>query len=105
MLIKTTRVLIVRDSKTKTAVCPMLHELPILQALHGVNNILPLEGESEPREIDETVEAERLAKRYGNEVVAAVFGGLAAAVNIAKALKENEAKSEKAKKASKTEAE
>lgn len=98
MLIKTTRVLIVRDSKTKTACCPMLHELPILQAIHGAQNILPIEGESEPREIDESTEAHRLAKRYTDEVVSAVFGGFASEVNIAKALKENEVKS-KAKKA------
>lgn len=86
MFVKTQKVTIVRDTKTKIVCTVPAYELPILAVVHGEENVKKLEEKTAPRELDETVEVDRLVSRYGQEAVQAAYGKLYAS-KIADAMK------------------
>ena len=82
MLIKTVRILCVRDSKTKISATVAEHELPILKLIHGEGNVIEQpDVATRPCEIEPEDEADRLSQKYGQEALFAAYGRLAVLTN------------------------
>lgn len=104
MLIKTVRILCVRDSKTKISATVAEHELPILKLIHGEGNVIEQPDiATRPCEIEPEDEADRLSQKYGQEALFAAYGRLAGqSLKNALAAAEVKTKAAEPKKAAKT---
>ena len=98
MLVATAALMVSRDAMTHVPVTVPAHEVEIMQALHGVENVRVLEQKTEPTEIDPAVEGERLEQKYGQGLIRELFGATAPA-KLAKLAAEHEVKSAKTVKA------
>ena len=96
MLIKTTKVRIIRDEKTQIVTIVPAHEIPILKRVHGESNVYVVNTDTNPRNLDPEEETERLMDRYGEAVVVRTFGELTNE-GVQRALSDNEVKPVKAK--------
>lgn len=63
-----------RDAQTITPTTVPQHELRLLTAIHGKEQIIEQEDDAGHIELDPSTEYERLAKKYGIERVVSTFG-------------------------------
>lgn len=74
MLIATASLLVIRDAMTILPVSVPAHEVDVMKALHGEENVRVLDGKTEPVELDGETEAERLEAKYGPGTLSQAYG-------------------------------
>lgn len=74
MKVKIIAALVILDTMTSVPVEIPAHELPVLQAVHGEEQVQIKESTGEAVDIDEGTEPSRLINKYGQSAVEAAFG-------------------------------
>jgi hypothetical protein len=95
MLVAGVRLMVTRDSMTRLPVTVPAHEVEIMQALHGQENVQVLDEKTGPIGIDPEFEGERLTQKYGRGLITELYGSLAGP-KLAKAAAEHQVKKIKA---------
>lgn len=65
---------VTRDAMTILPAKVPAHEVEIMKAVHGEENVREIEGPADAVEIDPEGEAERLMQKYGREALEAAYG-------------------------------
>jgi hypothetical protein len=63
-----------RDAMTLLPAAVPQHELAVLKAVHGADNVYVQEGEAGSIELDPATEGERLEKKYGDLALVKAYG-------------------------------
>jgi hypothetical protein len=94
--VATVTLMVTRDSMTRLPVTVPAHELEVMQALHGTENVQELDEKPAPVMLDPATEGERLQQKYGRGLIAELYGA-APARKVAAMCKEHEVKAKPAK--------
>lgn len=83
--------MVTRDSMTHVPITVPAHEVEVLMALHGQENVRVLESSPGATEIDPDAEGERLTQKYGEGLIRELFGATAG-MKLAKLAADHEVK-------------
>jgi TPP-dependent indolepyruvate ferredoxin oxidoreductase alpha subunit len=72
--VATVALMVTRDSMTHLHVVVPAHELEVMSALHGQENVRVLDEKTEAVELELTAEGERLEQKYGKGLIRELFG-------------------------------
>lgn len=74
ILVAAVALMVTRDAMTVLPASVPAHELPIMKAVHGEENVRELEDKAESVELEGAAEAERLEAKYGRDALEKAYG-------------------------------